>query len=71
MCCAQSECNRVVGKPQYRELEGKGSEEQQSQEAEAYARSWNDSFVDDTFGGQLQSTIQCQVCVGAKVQVMQ
>ena len=25
-------------------------------------RSWNDSVVDDIFGGQLQSTLECQTC---------
>ena len=36
--------------------------EQQAEEAFGYARSWNDSIVDDIFGGLLQSTIQCQAC---------
>ena len=36
--------------------------EQQAEEAHLYARSWNDSIVDDIFGGLLQSTIQCQAC---------
>lgn len=47
--------------PQYRQLEGTGSEAQQAGVAEAYARTWHDSFVDDLFGGMLQSTIKCQV----------
>ncbi|PNH09862.1 Ubiquitin carboxyl-terminal hydrolase 8 [Tetrabaena socialis] len=57
-----SECNRVPSKPAYRELLGKGSEAEQAAEAAAYARSWNDSIVDDIFGGLLQSTIQCRAC---------
>lgn len=58
----QVELNRVTSKPAYKQLEGKGTEEQQAAEAEAYARSWHDSIIDDIFGGQLQSTIDCQVC---------
>ncbi|KXZ48162.1 hypothetical protein GPECTOR_30g258 [Gonium pectorale] len=58
----RSECNRITTKPAYRELQGKGSEEAQAAEAYAYARSWNDSIVDDIFGGLTQSTIQCHAC---------
>ncbi|WIA11761.1 hypothetical protein OEZ85_011855 [Tetradesmus obliquus] len=58
----QSECNRVQGKPQYRELSSHGSVLQQAAEAAGYARSWHDSLVDDLFGGQLQSTITCSAC---------
>jgi ubiquitin C-terminal hydrolase len=58
----QSECNRVQGKPQYKELSSHGSVLQQAAEAAAYARSWHDSLVDDLFGGQLQSTITCSTC---------
>ncbi|GFR43244.1 hypothetical protein Agub_g4305 [Astrephomene gubernaculifera] len=58
----QSECNRITSKPTYRELQSKGSEEAQAAEAYAYARSWNDSLVDDIFGGLTQSTIQCHAC---------
>ena len=57
----QTESNRVTAKPAYRELEGKGSVRQQAAEAEHYSLQWNDSIVGDIFGGQLQSTIQCQV----------
>jgi ubiquitin carboxyl-terminal hydrolase 2/21/ubiquitin carboxyl-terminal hydrolase 8 len=60
--CLQSECNRVQGKPQYKELSSHGSVLQQAAEAAAYARSWHDSLVDDLFGGQLQSTITCSAC---------
>jgi hypothetical protein len=34
----QSESNRITAKPVYKELPGKGSEEQQAEEAEEYAR---------------------------------
>jgi ubiquitin C-terminal hydrolase len=34
----QSESNRNTSKPVYKELLGKGTEEQQAEEAEAYAR---------------------------------
>ncbi|GIL67582.1 hypothetical protein Vafri_20952 [Volvox africanus] len=58
----QAECNRIRIKPVYRELQGKGSEEAQAAEAYDYARTWNDSIVDDIFGGLTQSTIQCHAC---------
>ena len=58
----QSECNRITSKPVYKELQGKGSEEVQAAEAYVYARTWNDSIVDDTFGGLTQSTLQCLAC---------
>ncbi|KAG2435535.1 hypothetical protein HYH02_011829 [Chlamydomonas schloesseri] len=58
----QSECNRITSKPVYKELQGKGSEEAQAAEAYAYARTWNDSIVDDIFGGLTQSTLQCLAC---------
>eukprot|EP00798_Chlamydomonas_sp_ICE-L_P019858 gene19858-26553_t len=58
----QTETNRVVGKPKYRELDLKGPEEEQAMEAETYARLWNDSVVDDIFGGLLQSSLVCQHC---------
>ncbi|GLI66505.1 hypothetical protein VaNZ11_010332 [Volvox africanus] len=58
----QAECNRIRVKPVYRELQGKGSEEAQAAEAYDYARTWNDSIVDDIFGGLTQSTIQCHAC---------
>lgn len=57
----QEECNRVRGKPSYRELKGEGPEEAQAAEAATYAREWHDSVVDDVFGGLLQSTLQCTV----------
>lgn len=52
----------MVGKPQYRELPGKGPEDAQAAEAFAYARTWNDSPIDDIFGGLLQSTLTCRTC---------
>eukprot|EP00854_Cymbomonas_tetramitiformis_P002649 gene2649-3416_t len=58
----QTECNRVKGKAKYKELKGKGTEEQQADEAWAYAKSWFDSCINDIFGGQLQSTVVCQKC---------
>jgi len=57
-----TECNRVKGKPQYKELQGKGTVEEQAAEARSYARSWQDSLVEDVFGGQLQSTVTCRRC---------
>ena len=57
----QSECDRNTRKPQYRELKGNGSEAEQAQEAFEYARLWNNSIIDDIFGGLLQSTIVCNV----------
>jgi ubiquitin C-terminal hydrolase len=58
----QSELNRVKAKPKYKELEGKGEEEAQAEEAWEYSRSWADSAIDDIFGGQLQSTVECSIC---------
>ena len=52
----------MKGKPQYKELQGKGTVQEQADEARAYARSWEDSLVDDVFGGQLQSTVTCTRC---------
>ena len=46
----------------YHELNGTGSETQQAAQALEYARCWNNSWVDDIFGGLLQSTIECQAC---------
>lgn len=58
----QAELNRVKGRPRYKELEGRGSEQAQADEAWAYSRSWHDSVIDDVFGGQLQSTVECGRC---------
>lgn len=58
----QSDTNRISLKPQYRELSGKGSEEEQALEALTYARTWHDSVIDDLFGGLLQSTLMCGQC---------
>lgn len=58
----QTEGDRNDRKPQYRELVGKGSVAEQAATAAAYAREWSDSWVDDTFGGLLQSTVECQHC---------
>lgn len=58
----QNETNRAAIKPQYRQLEGKGSEVEQAEEAWQYARTWHDSIVDDIFGGMLQSTLRCNSC---------
>lgn len=62
MWCKQEEGNRIIGKPQYRELSGKGDETQQAAEAAANAAAWNSSLVDDLFRAQLQSTIICGGC---------
>jgi ubiquitin C-terminal hydrolase len=58
----QTELNRVKGKPRYQELKGVGTEEEQAAEAWEYARKWNDSVIDDIFGGLLQSTVECRSC---------
>ena len=58
----QNECNRNRKKPEYKELQGKGTVEEQADEAWEYARQWNDSFIDDIFCGQLQSVITCKKC---------
>ncbi len=58
----QDDLNQVKGKPQYKELTGKGSLVEQAEEAAAYARSWNDSLIDRMFGGQMQSTVTCKKC---------
>lgn len=58
----QTELNRVAVKQPYRELSGKGTVQQQAQEAWEYARSRFHSIIDDLFAGQLQSTITCQAC---------
>ena len=36
----QTECNRVKGKPAYKELKGTGSEREQAEEAVGYYRTW-------------------------------
>jgi ubiquitin C-terminal hydrolase len=58
----QAECDRNDSKPEYRELPGTGSVAQQAAAATWYAREWSDSWIDDVFGGLLQSTIKCQRC---------
>lgn len=59
----QAECDQNQHKPKYRELSGKGSESEQAAAALQYARAWNNSWVDQCFGGLLQSTITCQKCM--------
>lgn len=47
-------------RPKYKELEGKGSVQEQADEACDYAPSWSSSsLADDAFTGQLRSTLQC------------
>ena len=58
----QAELNKNKAKPPYKELSGKGSVAEQAEEAWAYTRACNSSVIDDIFGGQLQSTIQCSSC---------
>ncbi|KAK9862043.1 hypothetical protein WJX84_009291 [Apatococcus fuscideae] len=58
----QAELNKNKVKPPYKELSGKGSVAEQAEEAWAYTRACNSSIIDDIFGGQLQSTIQCSNC---------
>ncbi|KAK9809909.1 hypothetical protein WJX72_001429 [[Myrmecia] bisecta] len=58
----QLELNRHRTKPPYKELRGTGTEADQADEAWQYAQSWHSSVIDDTFGGQLQSTLECQDC---------
>jgi hypothetical protein len=40
----QTECNRVKGKPAYKELKGTGSEREQAEEAVGYYRTWQVSL---------------------------
>jgi ubiquitin C-terminal hydrolase len=57
------EANRVpAGQAQNRKLQRSGSEAQQAAEAAAYAKSWDDSVVLDTFGSQQHSTVTCRFC---------
>lgn len=58
----QGELQRVHGTPQYKALQGKGSDKAQADEAWEYARSWSSSLVEDVFAGQLQSTLRCPAC---------
>lgn len=58
----QSEGDRNLNKPKYRELVGKGSVAEQAAMAAAYAREWSDSWIDDAFGGLMQSTVECRRC---------
>jgi ubiquitin C-terminal hydrolase len=58
----QAETNRVKCKPAYCELTDEGSVAEQAKAAAASARGLDDSFVDDVFGGLLQSTTRCVKC---------
>lgn len=58
----QGELQRVHETPQYKALEGEGSDKAQADEAWDYARSWSSSLIEDLFAGQLQSTLQCPHC---------
>ena len=49
-------------RPPYRELSGRGTEAAQAAEALAYARECSGSWVHETFGGLLQSTLECRAC---------
>ena len=56
------ETNTVVGKPPYKELKSRNSAEEESVEAWAYAKSFEDGPVLDIFQGQLQATTTCKSC---------
>jgi len=59
----REQCNRIAEKkPKYKELDGKGSQEDQAHEALKYYKSWHDSVIDDIFGGLLESSITCDNC---------
>ena len=59
----REQCNRNAGsKPKYKELEGKGTRDDQADEALRYYKSWHDSIIDDIFGGLLESSITCDNC---------
>ena len=52
----------MVGKPLYRELTGKGTAQQQADEAWQNCCDWSSSIVQDIFGGHMQSTLTCPKC---------
>eukprot|EP00899_Mesostigma_viride_P029425 jgi/Mesvir1/9668/Mv12153-RA.1 len=57
------ELNRIwPDPPRVRDLSGHGSPLEQGQEAWLHQLSRQDSVIQDIFGGQLQSTIVCQMC---------
>ena len=58
----QMELNRVRGTPQHRELKGEGSATAQADEEWEYARSYNNSCMQDVFEGQGHSTSRCPCC---------
>ena len=59
----REQCNRNADKkPKYRELDGKGSQAEQAEQALTYYKSWHDSIIDDIFGGLLESSITCSHC---------
>jgi hypothetical protein len=53
-----------AGQAQYRELQLQGSQAQLAAQAAAYARTWDDSVVLDSFGWQQSSTVTCCMCRG-------
>ena len=58
----QIELNRIRGTPQYRELKGEGSATAQADDEWEYARSYNNSRMQDVFEGQGHSTSRCPCC---------
>ncbi len=61
-CCLQEELCRIEGPLPYRELKGEGSFRQQTLEHWEYHQGREDSPIQDIFGGQLQSVLQCPHC---------
>ncbi len=51
---------KIKLQPEYRELDGKGTQQEQANQAMDYFRSWHDSIIDDIFGGLLESSITCR-----------
>ncbi len=51
---------KIKLQPEYRELDGKGTQQEQANQAMDYFWSWHDSIIDDIFGGLLESSITCR-----------
>lgn len=59
----REQCNRIrEKKPKYKELDEKGTQQEQASQALKYYKSWHDSIIDDIFGGLLESSITCDLC---------
>lgn len=58
----QADGNRVLQRPAYKDLEGKGSVAEQAEEAWTLTRRSSSSVIEDLFAGQLMSTLTCPDC---------